>query len=197
MIGDTVEMGNVTFEIGPRDPFFTNAVASRGQTIDLPRGTRVLHLLAAADQTTDVVFESGGIEIPVTIGDWSGNIGLWDNRVFEGEVAEISYSIRNDLVGIAPAFVRDQQRVAWYASHRHLPYEDTLYEYGYIFAYRLELPEGATSITLPDSPFVRIMAMSVGDNNHAVPLHSPFEDLHRDEAFASRFGDLHTPEVND
>ena len=80
-------------------------------------------------------------DIPLTISGWSGNIGQWDNRVFEGEVAEISYSIRNDLLRIDPAYVRDQ-RVAWYASHRHLPYEDTLYEYGYLFAYRLEDPEG-------------------------------------------------------
>jgi len=66
-----------------------------------------------------------------------------------------------------------------------------------MFAYRLEIFEGANSITLPDSPFVRILAMSVGDENHAVALQSPFEDLHRDQAFAARFGNLNTPEVND
>ena len=154
-----------------------------------------MHLLAAADQDTDVTFESGGIKIPLTINGWSGNVGQWDDRVFEGEVAKISYSIRNDLLRIAPAYVR-KDRVAWYASHRHLPYEDTLYEYGYMFAYRLEIPEDAKSITLPDSPFVRIIAMSVGDENHAVALQSPFEDLHRDKAFIARFGNLHTPEVN-
>lgn len=62
-----------------------------------------------------------------------------------------------------------------------------MYEYGYLFAYRLEIPEGATSITLPNSPFVRIVAMSVGDEGHATALQSPFEDLHRDDAFRSRF----------
>jgi alpha-mannosidase len=195
MIGDTVVLGNVSFNIGPREEFKTNAIACRGQSVDLPKGTRVVHLLAAADVDKDVVFRAGGIDIPVTIGGWSGNLGQWDNRVFEGEVAEISYSIRNDLLRIDPAFVRDH-RVAWYASHRHLPFEDTMYEYGYLFAYRLELPEGATSIELPDSPFVRIVAMSVGDENRAVALQSPFEDLHRDEAFTSRFGNLNTPEVN-
>jgi hypothetical protein len=115
--------------------------------------------------------------------------------VFEGEVAEISYSIRNDLLRIDPAYIRDH-RVAWYASHRHLPFEDTMYEYGYLFAYRLEIPEGATSITLPDSPLVRIIAMSVGEENHAVALQSPFEDMHRDDAFEARFGNLNIPEVN-
>ena len=126
--------------------------------------------------------KSGEKEFPLTIGGWSGYMGLWDNREFEGFVAELSYSMRNDLKTIHPAFIRDQ-RIAWSASHRHLPAGDALYEYGYLFAYRLEIPEGATSITLPDSRFVRIVAMSVGDEGHATALQSPFEDLHRDEAF--------------
>jgi len=189
MIGDTVQMGNVFFHIGPREDYTYNAVACRGQCIDLPAGTRVLHLLAAADVDTDVVFRADNVEFPLTIGGWSGNIGQWDNRVFEGEVAELSYSLRNDLLRIDPAFVRDQ-RVAWYASHRHLPATDTLYEYGYMFAYRLGIPDGADSITLPESPFVRIVAMSVGDEGHATALQSPFEGLHRDDAFDARFSDL-------
>ncbi len=74
-------------------------------------------------------------------------MGLWDNREFVGEVAELSYSMRNDLKTIHPAFIRNQ-RIAWAASHRHLPAGDGLYEYSYLFAYRLEIPEGAKSITL-------------------------------------------------
>jgi alpha-mannosidase len=195
-IGDTVSMGSVSFAIGPRDDGAFNAVACRGQHIDLPAGTRILHLLAAADVDTDVVFRAGDTDLPLVIGGWAGRIGQWDNRVFVGDVAELSYSLRNDLQGIAPAYVRDQ-RVAWYASHRHLPARDTLYDYGYLFAYRLEIPEGATRVTLPHSPFVRIVALSAGDEGHAVALQSSFEDLHRDDAFVARFAHLHTPDVND
>ncbi|MBM4104019.1 MAG: alpha-mannosidase [Planctomycetes bacterium] len=186
MIGDTVQLGNVSFAIGPRKEGARNSVACRGQSIDLPAGTAVLHLLAAADVDTDVVFRAGDTDLPLTIGGWSGYMGSWDNREFEGFVAELSYSLRNDLKRIAPAFIRNQ-RIAWCASHRHLPAADTLYEYGYLFAYRLEIPGGAASITLPNSPFVRIAAMSVGDEGHAVALQSPFEDLHRDDAFRDRF----------
>jgi alpha-mannosidase len=187
MIGDTVQLGNVSFAIGPRDDGALNAVACRGQIIELPADTQVLHLLAAADIDTDVIFRAGDTDLPLTIGGWSGNLGLWDNRVFEGEVAELSYSLRNDLLRIDPAYVRDQ-RVAWYASHRHLPAMDTLYEYGYLFAYRLKIPAGVTSITLPNSPFVRIVAMSVGKECWAEAQQSPFDDLHRDAAFHNRFG---------
>ncbi|MCX6132196.1 MAG: glycosyl hydrolase-related protein [Ignavibacteriales bacterium] len=186
MIGDSVQMGNVSFVIGPRKDGARNSVACRGQSINVPANTTVVHLLAAADVDSDVIFQAGNTKIPLTIGSWAGYLGSWDNRQFEGLVAELSYSLRNELKSITPAFVRDQ-RVAWCASHRHLPVGETLYEYGYLFAYRLEIQEGTTSITLPNSPFVRIAAMSVGDEGHAVALWSPFDDLHRDNAFSAKF----------
>jgi len=186
MIGDQVSLGNISFSIGSREEEEYNSVACLGQRIDLPEGTRVLHVLAAADVDTDVTFEAGGKEIPLRIGGWSGYIGSWDNREFEGKVAELSYSMRNKLKTIHPAFIRDQ-RIGWSASHRHLPAGDALYEYGYLFAYRIEIAEGARSIRLPDSRFVRIVAMSVGDEAYAKALQSPFEDLHRDNEFIEKF----------
>jgi len=186
MIGDTVQLGNISFKIGSRQEREYNALACRGQSINLPANTQVLHILAAADVDTHVVFRAGDTDLPLTIGGWSGYMGSWDNREFEGFVAELSYSLRNDLKRIAPAFIRNH-RIAWCASHRHLPAGDALYEYGYLFAYRLEIPKGTVSITLPNSMFVRIVAMSVGDEGHAAALQSPFEDLHRDDAFRDRF----------
>jgi alpha-mannosidase len=116
-------------------------------------------------------------------------MGSWDNREFEGFVAELSYSLRNKLKTIHPAYIRNQ-RIAWAASHHHLPTEDALYQYSYLFAYRLEIPEGATSITLPNARFVRIVAMSVGDEGNAKALQSPFEDLKRDDDFLNKFSVL-------
>jgi alpha-mannosidase len=189
MIGDKVKLGNVLFDIGSREEKEYNAIECIGQSIAFPEGTKVLHILTAADVDSDVVFKSGEKEFPLSIGGWTGYMGLWDNREFEGFVAELSYSLRNDLKTIHPAFIRDQ-RIAWAASHHHRPAGDALYEYSYLFSYRLEIPEGATSITLPDSRFVRIVSMSVGDEGNAIPLQSPFEDLHRDEAFTERFEKL-------
>jgi len=186
MIGDTVHLGNVLFDIGSRKEGDFNAVACKGQSIAFPEGTKVLHILAAADVDSDVIFKVGEKEYPLTIGGWTGYMGLWDNREFEGYVAELSYSMRNNLKTIHPAFIRDQ-RIAWAASHHHRPDGDALYEYSYLFSYRLEIPEGATNITLPNSRFVRIVALSVGDEGNAIPLQSPLEDLHRDEDFTKRF----------
>lgn len=189
MIGDKVQIGNISFSIASREEGEYNALACLGQSIDIPEGTKVLHILAAADVDSDVTFKSGEKEFPLSIGGWSGYMGSWDNREFEGFVAELSYSMRNELKTIHPAFIRDQ-RIAWSASHRHLPAGDALYEYGYLFAYRIEIPEGASSITLPDSRFVRIIAMSVGDEGNAKALQSPFEDLNRDDAFIERFSNF-------
>ena len=186
MIGDKIQLGNIEFAIGPRTLKTYNAVQCIGQTIDLPRGTRVLHLLAASDVDQEVVFKAGTKELPLTIGGWSGYLGSWDNREFKGEVAELSYSLRNPLKTIQPAFYRNH-RVAWSATHHHIPTGDKMYGYSYLFAYRLDIPEGVTTITLPNSRFVRIAAMSVGDEGQATPLQSPFEDLYRDEEFKNKF----------
>lgn len=186
MLEEEIIMGNVVFVTGPRGLTEYNAIECLGQEVKLPEGTKVLHILAAADVDADVTFKVGGKEFPLTIGGWSGYLGLWDKREFEGYIAELSYSMRNDLKTIQPGFIRDQ-RVAWSASHHHRPTGDALYECSYLFAYRLEIPEGANSVTLPDSRFVRIMAMSVGDEGHAEALQSPFDDLHRDDAFIKRF----------
>jgi len=94
--------------------------------------------------------------------------------------------MRNDLKTIHPAFISNQ-RIAWAASHHHRSAGDALYEYSYLFSYRLEIPEDAKSITLPNSRFVRIVAMSVGDEGYANALQSSFEDLHRDRAFHEKF----------
>jgi len=186
MIGDKVQLGNVLFDIGSREEGQYNAVACIGQSIAFPEGTKVLHILAAADVDTDVIFKAGNKEYPLTIGGWNGYMGSWDNREFKGFVAELSYSMRNDLKTIHPAFIRNQ-RIAWAASHHHRPAGDALYEYSYLFSYRLEIQEGATNIILPDSRFVRIVAISIGDEGDAISLQSPFKDLHRDEAFIERF----------
>jgi alpha-mannosidase len=186
MIGDKVQVGNLSFDMGPKTTAAYNAVECIGQTIDLPSGTRVLHLLAAADVEQGVVFKAGDKDIPLTVGGWSGYLGQWDTREFEGKVAELSYSLRNPLKTIHPAYYRNH-RVAWSATHHHIPTGDKMYGYSYLFAYRLEIPEGATSITLPNSRFVRIVAMSVGDEGYAKPLQSPFEDLYRDKEFKDKF----------
>ena len=55
----------------------------RGQTIPLPAGkfTR-LYLLAAADGDQKATFRIGDTPVELTIQDWGGYIGQWDNRIW-------------------------------------------------------------------------------------------------------------------
>ncbi|HYV97574.1 MAG TPA: hypothetical protein VE967_08985, partial [Gemmatimonadaceae bacterium] len=59
--------------------------------------------------------------------------------------------------------------IAWYASHRHnAAGENQIYEYSYLFAYELEIPKGAKTLTLPNNENVRVMAVTVSKEGGAV-----------------------------
>lgn len=165
-----------------------NALACESQTITIPKGARRLHFLAAAREKATGTFQLGENKFELSIADWSGYRGQWDNRVFEGEVQEVSYSLRNNLLKIDPAYVH-AGRIAWHVSHRHVPSGDTLYDYGYFYSYQISIPEAAEKLVLPDNPEIVILAMGTAtrDSGDAESLWNIFEDLQRDQAFEKRF----------
>src|ERR1035441_9376856 len=70
-----------------------------------------------------------------------------------------------DYVSLEPGFIK-RADVAWYASHHHTAEGlNDPYRYSYLFAYGIDLPAGATTLTLPDDSRVRILAVSVADEN--------------------------------
>jgi hypothetical protein len=100
-------------------------------------------------------------------------------------VTEPTMSVDNDLVRIDPAYLRTD-RIAWTATHRHHAHNgDEPYANAYLFSYAIALPQGATALTLPRDPRLRIFAISVAkdDNAGAVPLVPLWPDLRRDAAF--------------
>ena len=83
------------------------------------------------------------------------------------------------MVRLASGFIyRDS--LAWFASHRHLrDGTDEVYKYSYLFKYALDLPPGTKTVTLPNSPRIRIIAMTVAQNENdatvpALPLYDDF-----------------------
>ncbi len=82
---------------------------------------------------------------------------------------------------LEPGFVKPAS-VAWFASHQHKPDgANDPYRYSYLFAYAVELPAGATSVTLPDDDQLRILAMTAADQAPVVAPVSPlFDDLKRE-----------------
>ncbi|HVU34921.1 MAG TPA: glycoside hydrolase family 38 C-terminal domain-containing protein [Opitutaceae bacterium] len=171
----------VEFVMGPTADGQPNAVAARGQAIALPAGhfDRIC-LLAAADGDTKGRFLVDGRPVDLTIQNWTGYIGQWDNRLWAGEVPELSYSWFNSLAGLAPGYVKPGE-VAWYASHRHGPDGDEHYQYSYLFEYTIAVPGGAKTLTLPDDGRIRVFAVSVARDTHervraATPLFDRLED---------------------
>ena len=84
------------------------------------------------------------------------------------------------VTGINPAFVK-LAPVAWFASHRHTATgANDAYQYSYLYGYVLDVPAGATSITLPNNPRIKILAMTVaGSSNVVRPVQPLFDHLER------------------
>jgi alpha-mannosidase len=181
MIGDTVDTEGVRFNIGPRSGGGGNSIACKGQTIQLPAGAhnRLFLLAASAGGDTEGEFKVDDQATRLKVQEWSGYIGQWDNRVFEGTVPELAFSITNELDRIDAGFIK-RDPLAWFSSHRRLPDGgDDIYRYCYLFKYVLSLPAGAKTLTLPDNPRIRVFAVTAARDDNAVteaawPLYDDF-----------------------
>jgi alpha-mannosidase len=176
MLPATLPYAGIAFTLGPASS--RNAVAARGQTIRLPAGpfTKV-HLLAAADGDQRATFRLGALPVELTIQDWGGFIGQWDNRAWRSreEPAPPRAGQPAPAPGTPPrmrtvteftgALVRGYVKpapVAWFASHRHATDgSNEPYSYSYLYAYTLDLPPGATTLMLPANERIKVLAVTV------------------------------------
>ena len=178
----------VPFRLGSTADGQKNALACRGQSVPLSAGDfdRVMLLAAASNGDKPVVFKFTGdapaepMEGKATVQDWGGYVGQWDNRLWKGQVAELTYGWDNPLDGLVPGFVKPAT-VAWYASHRHERGGDGFYDYCYLFKYEFDLPKGARTLVLPDAPDARVFAITMvksgrGPAPAARPLYDTFAD---------------------
>jgi len=181
MIGDTVVAEGIKFNIGSRANRHRNAVLCRGQTIALPPGNFDRLYLLACSIYGDVEgeFKVGDCATTLSVQDWSGYIGSWDNRIFVGTVPERTFSVNNPLDSIAAGYIK-RDPLAWFCTHRHQRTgADEVYKYSYLFKYALPIPSGAKALTLPDNPRIRVFAATAtrndnGDTRTARPLYDDF-----------------------
>lgn len=181
LLPKTLNVNGVRFVFGSTVAGAKNALAARGQTIALPKGFDRVVVLAAATQDATGTFKVGSKSQTVSVPAWDGYIGQWDNRLWAGVVPELTYNWNNPMVGLVPGYVKKAE-VAWYGSHRHIPGKgNDYYAYTYLFKQTLDVPKGATSLTLPNDPNIRIFAVSVARQTHddakpAAPLFDTLED---------------------
>ena len=176
MLPAEITYGAIRF--GLASPDTLNAVVPRGQTIALPAGTftRLYVLAAASESDQRAILKIGETPAELTIQDWSGYIGQWDNRIWKAREEPIppragapapppGTPVRmrtvTEYAGLTPGFIK-RTPVAWFSSHRHATDgSNDAYAYAYLYVYAIDVPAGAKTVTLPVSERVKILAMSV------------------------------------
>ncbi|MGH9455629.1 MAG: alpha-mannosidase, partial [Terriglobia bacterium] len=77
---------------------------------------------------------------------------------------------------LTPGFIKAAP-VAWFASHHHTADgANTPYSYSYLFAYPIDMPPGAKTLTLPNNNKIRILAVTVAREAGQVSPVQPFYD---------------------
>jgi alpha-mannosidase len=193
MLPTELTVDGVRFALAAAGTGKPNAVVAKGQAIDLPAGefNRVWLLAASAEGDRRAVFHAGSQAVDLTVQDWGGFIGQWDTRIWKGPatperwevsanhaVWDLSPGAHNerrgyqprypqDYVSLKPGFLKPAE-LAWYCSHHHTAEGlNEPYAYSYLFAYAIDLPAGAKTLTLPNDDKIRVLAVSVEDGNPA------------------------------
>jgi alpha-mannosidase len=177
MLPAQITFNDVQFQLAPAKAGALNAVVAKGQKIELPSGTynRVYLLAASANGDQKATFKVGNTGVDVNVEDWGGFIGQWDNRQWSSK--DTSRDDYGQMIGIKPGFIK-RVDLAWYCTHHHnAAGENVTYAYSYLFAYSLDLPAGTKTITLPQNDKIRILAISVADENAAVKPAQPLYDV--------------------
>jgi alpha-mannosidase len=192
MLPAELAFGGVQFNLAPAKTGTPNAVVAKGQTISLPAGkfNRVYVLAASADGDQQATFRVGEKAVDATIQDWGGFIGQWDDRVWKakevpvpargGAAARTRTDPYGEMTGLKPGFIK-RAEVAWFASHRHTADgANEPYAYSYLFAYPLDVPAGAATLTLPDNDKIRVLAISMAQEGAtAKPIQPLYDTLER------------------
>ena len=177
MLPEQIKFNDVVFQLAPAKTGAPDAVVAKGQTINLPNGqhNRVYLLAASAEGDQKATFAVGANQVELNIQDWGGFIGQWDDRQWSSK--DTSKDDYGQMTGLKPGYIK-RADLAWYCSHHHnATGENVPYRYAYLFAYAIDLPAGARTITLPDNNKVRILAMSVADENPEINAVQPLYDV--------------------
>jgi alpha-mannosidase len=189
MLPNEISYGGIKFSLATGTDGIPRAVVPAGETISFPSGYKRLYLLAAsADGDQKAAFRVGPDTFDLTIQDWGGFIGQWDDRSLiekkeqvpprADAPPEVPLRTRTvlEFAGLKPGYIK-RAPVAWFASHRHAAGgTNELYAYSYLFAYSIPLRDGARSVILPENSKIRILAMTISDEGIEVVPAQPLYD---------------------
>ena len=176
MLPSEITFADVKFQLASAKSDVPNAVVAKGQRINLPEGrfNRLYILAASANGDQKAAFQAGNKNVELNIQDWGGFIGQWNDRQWSKTGADDDYG---DMTGLKPGYIK-RADLAWYCSHHHnAAGENVPYRYSYLFAYAIDLAPDAKNIKLPDNDRIRILAMSVAEENSVVVPAQPLYDV--------------------
>ncbi|HEV2297635.1 MAG TPA: glycoside hydrolase family 38 C-terminal domain-containing protein [Candidatus Acidoferrales bacterium] len=203
MLPQDIAYAGIHFSLAPAGTALPDALIARGQTLPLPSGNfnRIYILAASDDGDQKATFRAGDRAVELNIQNWNGFIGQWYNRSWKQEpippppepkpedTSARAQRIRRHLAylkehgpetaphyaGLTPGFIKSEP-VAWFASHYHTPDGGNVpYSYSYLFGYSMDLPPGATTLTLPHNEKIRILAVTAAHVDSEI---SPAEALY-------------------
>lgn len=203
MLPEKLQYHDVVFDLASAKTGNQDAVVAKGQTINLPEGkfNRVYILAASTDGDQRGVFTIGKSEVSLNIQNWTGFIGQWDTRLWKEKV-EQDWAISanhatwppedmqererrapsprypEDYLGLKPGYLKSAG-LAWYASHTHTSQGlNQPYHYSYLFAYPIDVPQGARTLVLPNNDKIRIFAVStVAEGEKLTAASTLFDEL--------------------
>ena len=188
MLPSEIPFEDVRFHLATAKTGVPDALVANGQTINLPAGhfNRLYVLAAAIGGDQPATFTAGSKQVSLNIEDWGGFIGQWDDRQWTGKditrparfgrPAEVEHDDYAEMTGIKPGYIK-RANLAWFCSHHHnAKGENVPYGYSYLFAYPIDLPAGAKTITLPQNDKIRVLAMSVVEAHPDVTPAQPLYD---------------------
>ena len=176
MLPSQIAFNGVIFHLAPAKTGSPNALVAKGQKIELPSGhyNRVYVLAASANGDQKATFESGGEKAELNVEDWGGFIGQWDDRQWSSAGENDNYG---EMIGLKPGYIK-RADLAWYSTHHHdAAGKNVAYRYSYLFGYGIDLPAGAKTLTLPKNADIRILAISVADENPQTHPVQPLYDV--------------------
>ncbi|MDQ1389862.1 MAG: alpha-mannosidase [Acidobacteriaceae bacterium] len=177
MLPAQITFNDVRFRLGPAKTGAPNALVPKGQTINLPAGphNRVYVLADSTDGDQKAAFKLGDTRVDLNIQNWGGFIGQWDDRTWSSN--DTSHDDYGEMTGVRPGYIK-RADLAWYCSHHHnAAGENVPYRYSYLFVYPVDIPPGAKTITLPENDKIRILAISVAEENPLVKPAAPLYDV--------------------
>lgn len=154
-----LEADGISFRLGEKE--IANGLTCKGNVLQLPTGhsyNRIYFLAASAGEDATATFRIGNNSQEVTVPSYTGFIGQWEH------------------LGHTEGFLKDAE-IAYVGTHRHSADKDEAYEFTYMFKFGMDIPKGATTVTLPDNSSIVLFAATLV--NEKYPAISPASELFR------------------